>query len=124
LIPAGRRWCLINAEGRFTYAYDAAGRLANEVNAQGDRTTLTYDAAGQRTRKDLADGGRTSFTYDAAGRLTSVADFDAGDAVISSFEYQCDNVGNRTSVLEAGGERSWMPTATRRRPSTTKRAGR
>ena len=68
---------------------------------------------GQRTRKDLPDGSRTSFTYDAASRLTSVADFDADDAVISSFEYQCDNVGNRTSVLEAGGDRTtWTYDAT------------
>ena len=91
--------------GRFTYAYDAVGRLASLHNPKQERTTYGYDAAAQKTAIWLANQSRTSHTFDAAGRKTMVHNLDSNDTTLSRFDYQYDGVGNRLSVAEDGGDR-------------------
>lgn len=90
--------------GRFTYSYDAADRIEWLSNPQSDRTSYAYDDAGRRTLKKLAHGTRASYTHDAADNLTKLYNLKSDGSVISSFEYQCDSVGNRMNVLEANGD--------------------
>lgn len=44
-----------------TYAYDAEDRPTRVVNPQGDRTTTAYDAAGRQALLLHANGARTKF---------------------------------------------------------------
>ncbi len=91
--------------GRTTYAFDAAGRVAWLADTTGERTTFQHDAAGRRTADRLGNLTRASYTYDAADRLTRLANYDKAMAVLSSFDYRVDAVGNRTRVTEASGDR-------------------
>jgi RHS repeat-associated protein len=65
--PRGSEW---------TYAYTAAGDLAQESGPTGLKTTYTHDALGRissqsQTSTAHPNGVTTTFTYDGAGRLLS-----------------------------------------------------
>jgi YD repeat-containing protein len=51
------------------YRYDAAGRLARRIDANGQSTWQVYDAAGQMTHGISALGEVSESRYDAVGRL-------------------------------------------------------
>ena len=51
--------------------------------------------------KKLANGTRASFTYDAGNQLTKLYNLKSGASVISSFDYQYNEVSNRTNVVES-----------------------
>ena len=95
--------------GRFSYVFDAAGRVGLLVNPQVDRTSYAYDAAGRRTLKKLSNGTRASLVYDAADRMTRLANLGPGGTTLSSFAYTYDNVSNRMHVAESNGDRvTWV----------------
>ena len=62
------------------YGYDAIGRKASEINANGVITLYTYDNAGNvldikiKKNQDAPEQSITSATYDLAGRQTSETD--------------------------------------------------
>lgn len=90
-------------DGRMTYLYDDAGRLAEMVSTDGSRTTFSYDAINRPTIKELANGTRASYTFDAASRLLLHANETSANNRISEFQFTYDDAGNRLSVLEQMG---------------------
>ncbi|HEU4408222.1 MAG TPA: FG-GAP-like repeat-containing protein [Polyangiaceae bacterium] len=51
-------------------AYDAAGRLVEKTDPEGNVGRYTYDGRGRRTLARDPDHGEHAFAYDAAGNLT------------------------------------------------------
>jgi RHS repeat-associated protein len=100
-----RRFLIEPEGGRFTTSYDDARRIRLLVNPQGDRTSWTYDAASQVSVQRLANGARCSYTYDDAGKVTFLGNYKSDGTAISSFADAWDASGNRTSRVEADGNR-------------------
>jgi len=68
----------------------------------------TYDSLSRRTQLDLANGTQATYQYDQISRLTNLVNkVSATDAIISSFAYAYDKVGNRTSMTTTEGTHSY-----------------
>jgi RHS repeat-associated protein len=65
----GDRSLMQDANGRTTFAYDAAQRLASVVNPALKRITYGYDGASERTLLIEPGSGRFSYTWDVVGRI-------------------------------------------------------
>ncbi len=99
-----------NGNGTVTnYSYDAAGRLLTILNldSEGNENShviYTYDELGQRVGMETQDG-TWSYGYDGTGQLLS-AEFVSTNSEIAdkSIQYNYDDAGNRTSVIEDGDE--------------------
>lgn len=71
--------------GVWRYAYDSAGRLAWELDANGNRLCRYYDQLGRLTRQNsyanaaacVATDAHETFGYDSAGRVVSADNADA-----------------------------------------------
>jgi len=92
-----------------TKSYDGLKRLTNiaSVNPQNvpyNSFTYTYNNADQRTRVDQVDGSYWMYTYDALGQATSGRKYwhDNTPVAGQQFEYNFDNIGNRTSTKNGG----------------------
>ena len=88
-------------------AYDGLNRLTNiaSVNPANPAHPIAsfsyqYNAANQRARVNLADGSYWLYTYDSLGQVTSGKKYFADDTPVpgQQFEYNFDNIGNRTST--------------------------
>jgi RHS repeat-associated protein len=77
------------------------------VRDQNDSlTTYIYDAAGNLIRTNLPNNTVETREYDGQNRLAYLESRNSfTDAVIESFQYELDNVGNRTAVVENDGRR-------------------
>jgi RHS repeat-associated protein len=60
-----------NANGKYTFTYDALNREVSVQEPFGAALTFTYDIGSNRTQVQDSFGGVTSSTYDALDRLTS-----------------------------------------------------
>ena len=88
-----------------TQAYDNLERLSSISNvATGELLPLsysyTYNLASQRTRTDEVDGKYWEYQYDPLGQLTS-GDHRLADGTLlggQDFDYNFDEIGNRTST--------------------------
>jgi RHS repeat-associated protein len=69
---------------RWTYSYDAAGRLSEELDFNGRSLGYHYDEAGQLVRRVNGAGQSVQLSYDLLGRTVSQVD-DAGRE--TRFEY-------------------------------------
>ncbi len=56
------------------FAYDAAGRLTQLTNENGEHTTFAWDVMDRLTRETGFDARVQSYQYDVAGQLTQSAD--------------------------------------------------
>lgn len=57
----------------YTYAYDAAHRLASVLDSRGNKQlTYAWSPGGLLNAMEDGDGGRTDYLYDPAGRLTGI----------------------------------------------------
>ncbi|ELS32847.1 MULTISPECIES: putative Ig domain-containing protein [Pseudanabaena] len=93
---------LTTAANTVNYAYDKLNRL-DTVTSGIQLAKYSYDAAGNLIGTVLADGTTEADTYDAANRLTGMVTRDSSGAVLSSYAYTLDGVGNRTKVVENNG---------------------
>ena len=101
---AGRLRYLTYPNGHVvTYTYDAAGRLKTVSDWQSGRVAYMYDPTGKLTEaRRSADNGTTTlittvYTYDNASRLKGIAE-KQGAAILLSYAYTLDGVGNHESV--------------------------
>jgi len=96
----GNRTSLTYSDGKaVAYAFDAANRMTQVNDWDSGLTTYTYDAANRPATTMLPNGVLSSYTFDPAGRLLELAHAKA-TAVLSSFGYTYDAVGNRTQAVE------------------------
>jgi RHS repeat-associated protein len=115
-----------------TYGYDELGNRVSQTDANGHTTRLAYDQLGRRTSRTLPLGMTETYGYDAVGNLTSKRDFNnhnttftydtmnrlkvkTADAFFSTgacagglcgatqVTYNYNNMGRRTSMLDASG---------------------
>ncbi|MEV6675066.1 RHS repeat-associated core domain-containing protein [Streptomyces sp. NPDC051162] len=104
---------------KVTYAYDAAGRIANVSDGTGSRT-FTYTPLG-RLAAVTPDSGKGGFTYDYddAGRLKSKVTAPPGAAVGTRATYKYDADGRQTAQTNPGGSTTYDYDAAGNLTSTT-----
>jgi RHS repeat-associated protein len=96
----GNRTLLTYPDGRqVSYAYDPGNRMGIVTDWDLQDTTYAYDAANRLLTTNLPNGVVSSYAYDEAGRLLSIF-HEAGETLLSSFEYTYDPNGNRTQARE------------------------
>jgi len=95
----------LSGVGLTTYCYDSRGRLRTIDNPYAETTTYSYDALSRTSRQDNDNGTFTTWSYGTAGWMTGVTNRKSDATVISSFGYNYDEVGNRTWVTEANGDK-------------------
>jgi RHS repeat-associated protein len=95
----GNRSAMIDPNGGVTtYQYDALNRL-NALTAPGGNTwTFGYDAINRLASMTMPNGIIASYAYDAASRLTNLVYQTSSNAVLQSFAYTYDAVGNPLRV--------------------------
>jgi YD repeat-containing protein len=81
--------------------FDAAGRLAEAADRNGNRLSFSYDAAGRLSSAAAPLGSQVRFQYDGAGRITSMEDHAGRRAV-----YDYDAEGNLAASTAPGGART------------------
>jgi RHS repeat-associated protein len=84
-----------------TYSYDAFNRLLQASYPDGTSVTTTYDSVGNRLSL-TSSAGTWSWTYDALGRITS----ERTPAASTAAQFQYDNEGHRTAVIDPDGNRT------------------
>lgn len=85
--------------GTVDYGYDAAGRLVTLTTGAGI-TSLSWDASSRLTSLALPNGITADYTFGSRGLLTDLVYRDAQGAVVSSFSYTHDAVGQIASITE------------------------
>jgi RHS repeat-associated protein len=100
---AGNRTLVRTPSGEVRYEFDERNQL-EKVVADGGETVYSYDAVGNLVRTVLPNGVVESRSYDELNRLEFLEN-KSGDAVVSSYDYELDDVGNRVAVTEHDGRR-------------------
>lgn len=86
--------------------YDALDRLTTLQDSSVGSWSFVYDAASRRTRITHPSGLKTEFAYNKADWVLGVYTNTSGGAVVESFTYTYDKVGNRKTMVENGGNTS------------------
>lgn len=96
---AGNRAAMSDPDGgRTEYAYDALNRLT-DLRDPADKTwTFTYDALNRMTGMAMPNGIAAAYLYDVGSRLTNLTYRTSANAVLQSFVYAYDAVGNPLRV--------------------------
>ena len=94
---------------RYTYWYDAEGRLVRVSGPEGHTTDYTYNAAGKVATRTTRLGAVWSYDYNESGQITSLK---VDEQILGSFRYipvgEPPKVGfEKTEVTDAYG-RIWM----------------
>ncbi len=91
---------LDKVSGKYSYQYDAIGRLVqSSLNGQV-KSAYEYDAFGNRTSL-VEDDVKTLYTYDILDRLTEVKELNSNSqAIVKTYEY--DKRGNQTKEYVDG----------------------
>ena len=91
--------------GTSTVSYDEAGNIKTRTDAKGQLSQYSYDALNRLTQTHLHDGTRQSYTYDqgvnALGRLSSLAEYDSADALLSRVDLAYDAWGRVTGYTQS-----------------------
>src|SRR5205814_3821623 len=82
-----------------TYGYDAMNRLKTVTDWLYNTTTYNYDANGNLTTSVNPNGTAAVYQYDQANRLIALTNT-ANSAIISSYQYTLDAVGNHSQVSQ------------------------
>ena len=108
----GNRTNLDYDDRTFVYEYNDLNRLQS-VTGSGltDAVEYGYDAAGRLKSIGRPNGVTTLYSYYGNGWLQEIEHF-SGAAALASYQYQYDNVGNRTQAIENVIFPALLPTAT------------
>jgi RHS repeat-associated protein len=79
------------------YVYDPMNRLKSVTDWLNNTTTYNYDADGHLTSSVNPNGTAAVYQYDPANRLIALTNT-ANSAIISSYQYTLDAVGNHSQV--------------------------
>src|SRR5437879_2802629 len=96
-----------------TKQYDLLNRLTSISSVPSASSVVSfsysYNSANQRTRVDLADASFWLYTYDSLGQVVSGKKFwpDWTPVAGQQFEYNFDDIGNRTSSKSGGDANGW-----------------
>jgi RHS repeat-associated protein len=98
---------IITPWGTTRYDYDLLNRMKYVISPDGDTTKYFYNAVGNRDSVCHSFNGTGSgYTFDVLNRLTKVTNYNNnGNNIISSYEYELNNAGIRTAVVELDGSR-------------------
>ncbi len=88
--------------GLQTFAYNSAGYLSTQVDANGEQTNMTYDNYGRITQKSCPEFA-TTYGYDSHGQLTSETT-NNGTSII----YTYDNLRRISSARENTPDGKWL----------------
>jgi RHS repeat-associated protein len=80
------------------YSYDAMNRMITVTDWLNHTTTYAYDPDGNLTGTLNPNGSAAAYSYDAANRLIALTNSAPDSAVISSYQYTLDAVGNHAQV--------------------------
>jgi len=84
--------------GTVTYEYYDNNLLHYIYLPNGQKVTYYYYETNNLKRIEYPNGTYTVFGYDTRNRLTAMTNYGQNDAVISTYEYTLDGVGNRTQT--------------------------
>lgn len=87
-----------------TYSYDPLNRLATVTDPNGRAYVQTYDANGNRESLTYPSGVTTRYGYDRQNRLVNLTTKTGVGAVLQSYSYTLGPTGNRTQIIENGGQ--------------------
>ena len=97
----GNRRQLGDSEGGLTlFTYDRVSRLTQLITPAGHSIDLSYDPAGRLKQTLFPNEVASDYQYDPQGRLASLSHTGPGDAILASFGYTYNDVGNILSVAE------------------------
>ena len=90
------------------YAYDNLNRLTSVSSFGQPLVAYTYNALGQVQSKYLGNGVNANYSYDPSGNMLELVNRFSNNAVVSSFVYTYDNIGNRLSMLSEIGRTDYI----------------
>ncbi|WP_353929182.1 putative Ig domain-containing protein [Okeanomitos corallinicola TIOX110] len=96
---------LTTPTGTVNYTYDALGLLETVTGRQNNVTTYSYDLVGNLIETEFANGIVETRQYDLLNRPILIENINSEGNIISSYEYNLDNVGNRLVLEENTGRR-------------------
>lgn len=99
---ANNRTSVVTPNGRVNYTYDERNRLSTVIDSDFNITTYDYDSVGNLTRTEFANGVIETRAYDELDRLVYLENKSNGE-IVSSYRYNLNKSGHRTSVTEADG---------------------
>jgi len=82
-----------------TKTYTKRNQLESVTDNQGT-TSYEYDALDRQTQITYPNGTTTNYNYDSRSRVTSIEHKDNNGAILQSFAYTLDNIGNRLKVVQ------------------------
>jgi RHS repeat-associated protein len=88
--------------GTAQYRYNGLGQLVKVISTEGE-TIYTYNLIGNLKTKNLPNGIIETYEYDDLNRIKSIVQKNATGAVLASYNYNYDPVGNKTKVEELSG---------------------
>jgi RHS repeat-associated protein len=94
----GRITSIATPYGTVGYGYDDANRLTTITLPNAQQVIYQYDAAGNLLQVVYPNGTAAAYAYDTRNRLTAMTNFAPNNAIISTYAYTLDGVGNRTQV--------------------------
>ena len=97
----GNRTQVSSTGGITNYTYDALNRVTQVTGTDGI-TTYTYDRSGLVTNVTYPSGINAVTTYDAQARVDTIAN-QQNSTVLSQYDYDYDDNGNRIAQMEING---------------------
>ena len=96
----GNRMSVATPSGLTTYTFDGRNRLKT-ASASGGVTTFTYYPDGKQNTVTYPNGTEMKHTYHPSDRVKTITNkVSSSGALISSYAYEYDRNGNRTSQVE------------------------
>lgn len=93
--------------GSITYQNNILGQLETVTDPSGGVSRYHYDPAGNCDRVDYPNGDVITSAFDNLSRLTEIKGIH-GATVISHYDYTYDVAGNRLTMTESTGTRSYQ----------------